>query len=890
MIRIDRPSTRELATAFLCCFVQSCGGGGGGGGGGAGGAGAGPPPAPPSIAYSGVSTPADFSDTNAGAIADGMFAMTFVALDIAEDIQSPSAPTTGPVSYTVSGPQGGSATVVGVINADTTGWLQASFANYGVNGITYNGGEVVEISQALSGTTPQIGRISYYDLHAVGNNLNVDYVGTISRRILDALDTNWTVTGDVLIHDLLSQTEWYAQNINISRHNITGGRELTVQSRVSHSAYGYVDVATTAPWGFATDTTNPAYGGPLVGTGKDGRTLAVSSLTPQLGAVEYMSAPRAKPDRSARINWLTPANQQIRSSGAVTRPVTDPGAAAAVAPGTTVTLEGRYSYQPDGAFLSFNWRLLSRPPGSQASLDDANATRPAVTFDLPGDYLIELTTSDGTSQTTSAISIPVVTGYTTGSLTETAYLPADMQVTPGQGLILPVAFPITSSGSSLAGVTIEATAPDGSPENVGFDQPTLTFQYTPNGTGLHHVVLRYLNSPGGQIDDLWLAAGTDFHYLPTASVPRTLGAPELSHVATADLNGDGYTDVVLSTADYQLNAALEIFHGNAAGGLDAPVVMNEGSGGAIAVGDFNGDGRIDLAVATTAGFDVLLQQADGSLAAPQSYSVGCYTAFDQSILAAGDFNGDGRTDLAVTGCNHQVILYLQGSDGLMHAGTSVAIPASIAGPSAVADLNGDGVVDLAIAFTTGNPGNIVIIPGDRTLGLGTPYSMSENFLAAFNGGPVLAVGDINGDGRADLVFSVDDNNGNRGIHTYLQQADGTLKPGPSLTTSLVTTAIFIADLNGDGLQDIALAGGNGPGISLWYQSTGGIFTAPIPDNRFNGQPIGLLDVNRDQVLDVLALGGNAPSGSTLVIGYGIPPGGGPIQGIQGTARRTLRGQ
>jgi hypothetical protein len=95
---------------------------------------------------------------------------------------------------------------------------------------------------------------------------------------------------------------------------------------------------------------------------------------------------------------------------------------------------------------------------------------------------------------------------------------------------------------------------------------------------------------------------------------------------------------------------LEIYHGNAAGGLDSPVVLNEGSGGPVVAGDFSGDGRIDLVIG---------------------------------------------------GCNRQVTLFLQGNDGLLHASATAPIAPSTAGQSAVADLNGDGLADLALALGTG---------------------------------------------------------------------------------------------------------------------------------------------------------------------------------------------
>jgi hypothetical protein len=881
---------RELVGALtycLCCLLSACGGGGGGSG-SAGNGSSGTSdaaPAPPTISYVGAATPADFNDANAGIIADGMFAMTFLALDIAQDIGAP-ATQPGPFSSIQKSAEGGTLSLKGVLNPDNTGWIQGTFADYVQDGITYNGGEVVEITQALNGNSPQIGRISYYDLHAVGANLNVDYVGTINRQIADPFNKLWTVTGNVLIHDLLANIEWYAQGINITRQNTDAGRELTVISRVSESDFGYVDVTTTSPWVFASNVTSPHHGGPLLGTGKDARTLAISSLTPELGALEYMSVPEAKPDRSALITWIAPAAQQTstehirsvtsaQSEDAAVAPVADAGAAVTMPPGTQRTLDGRFSFQPDGGFVSFSWRLAYRPPGSSAVLSDANATQPTINFDIPGDYVVELTASNGSSQTTDAISIPVRSSGAVGGFAPTpVQLAPDQKVTIGQTYSFTLQQPMNSFDPQPS-FNLAYYSPDGQIGSLPV-QSDGTYQITPTIAGMYRIVVSELNN-GVQLDDQWLAAGMDFRFLPAASIPRSLGSPALNFMAKGDLNGDGLADLVLSTSDTSLAPALEVYHGNAAGGFDPAVIIMDGSGGPVVVGDFNGDGRPDIAVATSNGFDVLLQQADGTLAAPKAYSLGCFIAQDQAILAAGDFNGDGRTDIVIGGCV-KVVLFVQGSDGALHQSTAIAIPSSDAGQTAVADLNGDGLSDLAIALGTGSPGNILIIHGDRTAGLGSVQMLSESFSPGGIGIPALAVGDINGDGRADLLFSIDDGLGNLGIHVYLQQENGTLQPGPVISTGHgITTGIYVADLNGDGRADVIVAGGDGPGISVRYQNADGTLAAPLADDRFNDgsvgspKPIGLFDVDRDGILDVLAINSDQQA-SKLIIGYGVAPG------------------
>lgn len=854
-----------------------------GGGGGSGGNSSNATPAPPTVTYTGSSAAANFTDQNAAAIADGMSAMTFLALDLANDIGSPVSSKPGPFNSTMKGPQGGSVAITGVLNADgLTGWTQGVFSNYEQNGITYNGREVVAITQGLSNGQPQLGLISYYGLNAVGANLNVSYTGSIQRSIPSGdPSAAWTVTGSVLIQDLLGQSSWYAQNIDITRTPVSGGVGLDVNSRVYESSIGYVDVTTPSPWVFANDVPTPDHGGPLLGTGADGHTLALSSLTPLLGALTYASANATLPDRSARVSWTSPASQQAttqaasgaaETSGATeTPPIADAGAAATISPATTRTLDGRFSYQPGGGFLGFSWNLKSKPPGSSAALDDPSAAQPTVIFDLPGNYLFELTVSDSSGKTTDAISIAVNQLVTPSSVV--AQLAPDTRVSVGQSVSFTVQRPSSFLGTPPLTLNVQYVAPDGSTGNLAVDENN-NYAITPSMAGTYMLYLGE-DIEGPVLDTQWLAVGEDFRWLPTASVPRSFGSPEWAFTAQGDLNGDGFKDLVVSANDYSLNPSVEIYHGNAAGGFDPAVIVKDGIGAAVATGDFNGDGRLDLAVTTSSGFDVLLQQADGSLAAPQGYSIpGCYLPQDGAYLAAGDFNGDGRIDLIVGGFCKQLALFTQGADGLMHRGPSIAIPGGAAGQFAVGDLNGDGIVDLAMAMGSFTP-NIMIIPGSRTNGLGTPYSLPESFLAAGNGLPALAVGDVNGDGRADLLFSVDDNLGNLGIHVYLQNPNGTLQATTPLSTRSITGGILIADFNGDGRMDVGVSGGDGPGLSIRYQTSSGTLLPPLPDNRAQLQPLTVMDVDRDGILDLVGIGSSQLSSgnaSSIAIGYGVSPG------------------
>jgi hypothetical protein len=269
------------------------------------------------------------------------------------------------------------------------------------------------------------------------------------------------------------------------------------------------------------------------------------------------------------------------------------------------------------------------------------------------------------------------------------------------------------------------------------------------------------------------------------------GGYNTATVASGDFNHDGKTDVATVNTG---NSAVAVLLGRGDGTFAAPVTYPLGTESLAAeAGDFNGDGNLDLVVADRSGnaVRVLSGRGDGTFGAPVSYAVS-----SPLCLAVADFNGDGKTDLAVSSqSNNTVSVLLNNGAGGFRAPVSYAVGASPIGTE-VGDFNGDGKTDIVTANGGGASVSVLLNNG------------SGGFLPAINsaaGGAYgyspfdVAVGDFNGDGKTDLA-AVNSSGG-----TFLSgNGDGTFAPGASFWTSFGAESVAVGDFNRDGKADLAL--------------------------------------------------------------------------------------
>ncbi|MGA2653308.1 MAG: FG-GAP-like repeat-containing protein [Terracidiphilus sp.] len=286
----------------------------------------------------------------------------------------------------------------------------------------------------------------------------------------------------------------------------------------------------------------------------------------------------------------------------------------------------------------------------------------------------------------------------------------------------------------------------------------------------------------------------------------------------------------------------------------------------VAVGDFNGDGIPDLAMANYSSGTVTILLGQGNGMFLQAVNSPVPAGAEPSSVVVGDFNEDGIPDLAVAnyGDGTVTILLGNGNGTFTQAANSPLTVGS--GPSSIAaaDFNGDGIPDLAVANVSGNTISILLGNGDGT------FTQAANSPLTVGNGPLsVAVGDFNGNGIPDLAVA---NAIDSTVMILMGNGDGTFAQATNspVPVGAEPSSIVVADFNGDGVPDLAVANYGSNTLTILLGNGGGTFTqaANSPVTVGSGSiSVAAGDFNGDGVPD-LAVVNYGQNTLTILLGQG----------------------
>ena len=365
-----------------------------------------------------------------------------------------------------------------------------------------------------------------------------------------------------------------------------------------------------------------------------------------------------------------------------------------------------------------------------------------------------------------------------------------------------------------------------------------------------------LAAADGPNDRVWVALGNGDGTFQSP-VPYTVGQGPSTLIA-ADFDNDGKLDIAVGDSD----GGIYVLQGNGDGSFHLDPILSVAGAGPwdLAVGDFNGDGKLDLACVNQSGNTIsiflgngdAIFNGDGFFQPPAAVA----TNANPGQMAVGDFNGDGILDMAVANfgsfSGNTVSVFLGKGNGTFQPKVDYTVSL---GPLSLvtADFNGDGKLDLAVANSCGTsspcgrPGLVSILLGN---GDGTFKAHVDYPAGSFP--YTIVVGDFNGDGNLDVAVSDLDSS----QVTILSGAgDGTFPNSTAVSTDGAPVGLLAADFNRDGEMD--LAAGSGSAISILLQN--------VPVQSLASLSLSPATVLGGSIANgTVTLSGPAPSGGTNI--------------------------
>jgi len=369
-----------------------------------------------------------------------------------------------------------------------------------------------------------------------------------------------------------------------------------------------------------------------------------------------------------------------------------------------------------------------------------------------------------------------------------------------------------------------------------------------DGTGIDHGTVSVLPNRG----DGTFPPFDSIHF----SDPR-IGA--VSSLATADFRGIGVQDLVTTN---WYDDTVSVFLGNGDGTFAAPQTFPAGPNpGRVVVGDFNGDGILDLAVADSdihgrmQSVSILLGNGDGTFQAPRLFAAGGLPG----SIAAGHFHDPNILDLVTTDFqdfqHFTVNVFVGNGDGTFQAPVSYPVGRT-ASSVAVGELRGNGITDLVVTNADDNTVGVLLGNGDGTFAPAVNYRISDDIFDAFYP-RFVALGDLRGNGRLDIVTV---NEGRFETTVLPSNGDGTFGDPIHLDAGTNARAVVIADFDNHGIPDLVVANDSSRTVSLLHGNGDGTFR---PRVRYavgrTSFALAVGDFNGDNLPDVAVLNSNSIS-------------------------------